>query len=242
MIKDLDEHLAGIAIGINFRPNFIIEDKFGQIIDLILFSKKSILTPKIFPGIQNEVNYKILINRETQDQLSIDASNIILQIHFHEKSLFQKSDTKNIIKHFEDQIIKNVMKEFSIQQIKRLGFLKKYIIKDTTLEKNFIKKTIGNKLSDVSDINLNFSKKIPIKESISNKDINDFDNVIFNIIKRSEKKTMFMAVDYQSYFKPPLQKYYDIPFKKFITKANDFINKNYLKWLNENYTGNTNEK
>lgn len=96
-------------------------------------------------------------------------------------------------------------------------------------------------MDGVNDIDLKFSRKFPVPESLTKKNIYDYDNVIFNIIKRADKDELYISVDYQKYFEPFLQSSVGINFQDFAKKANEFNSKNYLNWLNTNYSLKKNE-
>lgn len=232
-IKKLDDYLISIAIGIRYRANFSIEDQMGKIVDKILYSKNSYFNPTIFPFVQNNVNEKKLINEKTQDYMTINNSNIILEIFLGEN--FKISDIDEIVDKFEEQIIKGVLKEFNITQIVRAGFIKRYVFGIDDLAKTFIDKTIGGTFEGINDINLSFSKKFPVKDALREKEIYDYDNVIFNIIKKSDLDELYTSIDYQKYFIPYLNNANKVEFNKFYSKVNEFNNNNYLSWLNTNY-------
>jgi hypothetical protein len=232
MIKNLDSYLKGIVLGIRFRPNFSIEDRLGEIADTILYSKNSIFSPKIFPETETSLEGKTLLNRDTEDNIQINYSNIILDIHFNEKSNFKRQDVPLLLEKYESVILAGVLKKIKVEDIVRIGFVQKYIFEDTTLVKNFIKQTISSNLGDVKDINLRFSKKIPIELSLIKKDVNDYDNVIFNVIKRADKDEIFISLDYQSFYEPFLEDSSSIPYKEFLGKAEKFNSSKFIDWLN----------
>ena len=233
MIENLDKFIAGIALGVRFRANFSIEDQLGQIIDKILYSKNSFFNPSVFPLVKSDVGRRMLINEETNDVLRIDNSNIILEIQTDAK--FKVKDIPKILKHFDTEIIKGIMKSFAIKEIVRVGYIRRYLFEMQDLAKTFVDKTIGGTLGGVNDINLSFSKKIPVAEAIAKRDVNDYNNAIFNIVKKADLNEIFMSVDFQSFYDPFLTASTDIPFKSFIETAESFNKKNYLPWLNSNY-------
>jgi len=235
MINDLEKYLIGIALGIRFRANFSIEDQLGKITDTILYSKDSFFGPTIFPKVSAGIVKKLLFNELTQDTLRIDNSNIILEIYFGDDLSFGKGDLSEILNGFEKQIVQGILKEFSIKEIIRIGYIKRYLFQINKLANSFVNKTIGDTLQGINDINLNFSKKILLTEALAKKDINDYDNAIFNVIKRSDVDEIFMSVDYQSFFDPFLPSSMNIEFKSFIDRANGFNQNKYLPWLNNNY-------
>jgi hypothetical protein len=242
MISNLDDFLSGIVIGVRFRANFSIEDELGKITDTILYPVNSSFNPSIFPEvISTGPGQKVLINHDTQDSLSIDNSNIILTIQLTEGSTFHISDVDQIPFDFNKQIIKGIMKEFSIKEIIRIGFIRRYLFPIEELANSFVEKTIGNTLQGINDINLRFSKRIPVFGAIAIKDTNDYDNAIFNIIKRADRKEIFMSIDHQKYYDPFLPDVINIDYDEFLNITNKFSNSVYLPWLNRNYAEIENE-
>ncbi|MDD5596905.1 MAG: hypothetical protein PHV82_03105 [Victivallaceae bacterium] len=235
MIKDLQQYLNGIALGVRFRANFSIEDQLGKITDTILYSRKSFFNTEIFPHVRNSVGKKILINHKTSDTLTIDNSNFILETNFYDDMGFNTNDYNKIVNNFQKQIVKDVMNKFGIIQIVRIGLIKRYLFPIEALAKTFVDKTIGCTLDGVNDINLQFSKKMPLPEALVKKDVFDYCNAIFNIIKLSGQDNIFMSVDYQWFYSPFLEKANDIDFAPFIENAEKFNKNNYLNWLNTNY-------
>jgi hypothetical protein len=241
MIEKLEDYLIGIALGVRFRANFSIEDQFGKIADTILYSDGAFFEPNVFPRATSSASSRILFNEVTNDRLHIDNSNIILEINFGDDLKFKKGDLETILEHFDKQIIKGVMREFSIKEIKRIGYIRRYLFEIEKLANSFVNKTVGSTLGGVNDINLKFSKRFPVQEALVKKDVNDFDNAIFTVIKKADLKEIFMAVDYQSFFDPYLPASNQIKFEPFIKKANGFNSKNYQIWLNDNYVEGNNE-
>lgn len=239
MIDNLGKYRIGIAIGVRYRANFSLEDQLGNIVDRILYEKDSFFGPKVFTGVINKVNEKILINDNSKDHLVINNSNIILEINYGET--FQRSDLDVILKGFNKEIIEGVMKKYRVTEINRVGLIFRYLFKMETLADTFIDKTIGATLEGINDINLSFSKKIPVPESLAKKGVNDYHNAIFNVIKRADKQELFMSVDYQKYFDPFLTSASQIEFEHLVKTVESFNSGKYLNWLNKNY-GTLNEK
>jgi len=229
----LSESLISMVIGIRFRANFSIEDQLGQIVDQILYSKDSYFNPKKFPLVQSGVGRKILANQSTGDQLTIDNSNIILEIVFGDS--FAISDLNRILECYESEIIKGIMKKFAIKEIVRVGYIKRYIFKIEKLAKKFVDKTIGSTLEGINDIHLSFSKKLPVDEALVKDAVNDYDNAIFTVIKKADLDEIFMSVDYQRYYDPFLPLSTEVKFIPFIDRAEKFNVNRYLPWLKSNY-------
>jgi len=236
-IKNLDEFLFGISIGVRFRANFAIEDRLGEIVDTILYSENSFFSPSVFPEVVSGIdNRKILKNEKTGDLLHIDNSNLVLEVFFQSaEGVFEQKSFSRIIEAFNKQIIAGVMREFKIKEIARIGYIRKYLFKIEDLARAFVGKTIGNSLGGINDIDLRFSKKIPSAEGTVKQNVNDYFNAIFNVIKKANRDEIYMSVDFQKFFDPFLPSYSEIDLLKFVEEATSFNQKSYLPWLNSNF-------
>lgn len=235
MISSLDDSLIGIALGVRFRANFSVEDQLGKIVDTILYSRGAFFDPTIFPQVNSMVGTKTLINTKTKDNLRIDNSNFILELFLSKEGSFSIGDLPKIHAQFEDQIINRVMRTFALTQIVRVGYVKRYLFHLEDLAKLFVDKTIGKTLGGVNDINLSFSKKLAVGESLVKEGVKDYQNAIFNIIKKADLKEIFMSVDFQHLYDPFLESSTEIRFGSFVEQAERFNSNNYLPWLNSNY-------
>ena len=103
------------------------------------------------------------------------------------------------------------------------------------LADSFVDKTIGKTLEGVNDINLRFSKKLPVPMSLVKEAVNDYFNAIFNIIKKADRDEIFISVDFQQHFNPVLSTVQEMNFKNFISEADSFSTKRCLPWLKQNY-------
>ena len=182
---------------------------------------------------RNNGSEKILYNNETGDKLTINNSNIILDIVFGD--IFKKEDYGELLERFNSEIIDGIMRTYKITEINRLGLIHRYVFPEKELAKNFIDKTIGKTLEGVNDINLTFSKKFPVSEALVKKEIFDYTNVIFNVIKKANEDNLILSVDYQKYFDPYLSSSSELKFDNYIKSMTDFNSKSYLNWLNQNY-------
>jgi len=234
-MEDINEYFIGMALGVRFRANFSIEDQMGSIVDTILYSKNSFFGPSIFPKVKGFLGSKILFNELTQNKIHIDNSNVILELNFTDEQGFRKDEADKITKMFEGQIIRNVMQQFKIREIVRIGYIKRYVYNIDNLANTFVNKTIGDTLGGINDINLSFSKKFTTVDGQIKQNVNDYDNAIFNIIKKADLDEIFMAIDFQRYFHPFLDNAGEIKLRQFIEKAEAFNSGNYLAWLNKNY-------
>ena len=233
MITNLSDYLVGVAVGIRFRANFSLEDQFGKIVDDILYSKHSSFGPAVFPNVRSAVGGRQLVNEATGDSMTIDNSNFILEIECGNRCT--ADDVVPLVDAFRTQIIQGVMKKYGVREIIRVGYIRKYIFTVGQLANRFVDKTIGSSLEGVEDINLSFSKKMPTEDAFSQRDVDDYHNAIFNIIKHADKDEIFMSVDFQRMFLPFLPSVNEMKFDPFVSSAESFNKRIYLPWLNTNY-------
>ena len=82
MRNSLGSYQTGYVIGIRYRANFSVSDLFGSIIDEIIYTKNSPFNEKIFPLLQHtKADEKVLINPDNNNRLTINTSNIVLDIN-----------------------------------------------------------------------------------------------------------------------------------------------------------------
>ena len=136
---------------------------------------------------------------------------------------------------FKETILKYIMHEYSIGYINRIGFINRYILKDKEIIEKFVNGTVGRGFTDVNDINLQFSKRISLTESLVKQEVDDYHNVIINIIKKNNTDELFLSIDYQLYYSPMLEKASQVEFDKFLKISNDYINNHVLSFLNNTY-------
>ena len=182
----------------------------------------------MFPTVRSGVGKKILCNEATNDSLRIDNSNIILEIAYG--ATYTTTDTIKLQRQFNSEIINGIMRIFKIKEIVRLGYVKRYVFKIEQLARRFVDKTIGQTLGGVNDINLSFSKRLPVTDALVKQDVNDYDNAIFSVVKKADVNEIFMSIDYQRYFDPFLESSSQIGFDNFIMQADSFTQKKYLPW------------
>jgi len=231
MISNLNDYLESIVIGIRYRANFSIADNFGNILDEILYSKGAFFNQDFFPLVlHSKADEKVLFNEDNKNSITINSSNVIIELHN-----VNKLNLKEIIESFKSQIVFGVMKKYKITQINRIGFINRYLFKEKILADNFIEKTIGETLEGIKDINLQFSRKYTISEALVKKDVYDYYNAIYNVIKRANKDELFISVDFQRFYEPVLESTSLIKYEQFIDKVYIYNSEDFLPWLNNNY-------
>lgn len=234
MIENLNQYLVSSVVAVRYRQNFSIVDKFGTIIDEILYDKNTFFKPGDFQFVQHtKADEKVIFNQANGNNLKINTSNVILEIHKNDESDIEYK--KKAFEAFDKQILQGILKKNKIVQINRVGYINRYVFPIKELAENFINKTIGSTIDNVRDINLRFSRKYPISEAQVKKDVYDYNNSIYNAIKQSDKDEIFFSVDYQRYFEPFLESSSLIKFASFCESVDSHNEKTFLQWINDNY-------
>lgn len=234
MIENLDKCKVGYVFGVRYKRTFMIADNLGAITDEILQSKKSKLKASLLPYIQHinrdEDVLMDINNGLPENRLTINTSNIILDVQNMDKIPYKLGKEA-----FKETILDKIMYEYKIGSINRMGLISRYMINDSDIIKKFMDGTVGRGLTDVNDINLQFSKRLPVTESIIKEGVDDYQNAIVNIIKKNEKDELFVSVDFQRYYSPMLERATLIDFEKLIKDSDVYINNQIVAFLNNTY-------
>ncbi|MFZ7134466.1 MAG: hypothetical protein ACOWWR_19145 [Eubacteriales bacterium] len=110
MVDNLDKYLVSSVVAVRYRQNFSIVDKFGTIIDSILYGKGTFFTPEKFQFVQHtKADEKVLFNNENNNNLKINTSNMILEIFINDESDLAYKEAA--FRAFDNQIIQDVLKK-----------------------------------------------------------------------------------------------------------------------------------
>ena len=67
------------------------------------------------------------------------------------------------------------------------------------------------------------------------KDVYDYENAIFNLVKHSDKDELEVSIDFQRFYTPMLELAAQLEGKEFYKSVDDFNNETFKKWFNERY-------
>lgn len=229
-MKELKNKITGISLGIRFIRTFRISDISGDIIDNILHSKKSPFDIDYFPRIkENTSREKILLNDETNEYLRINTDDLILSISVDD-------DLDKKIKFIKEKVIpyykETLFRKYEIENIKRIGIIFHHKLEKFNAINKLVKELTSDKIDEVNNVNLSFSKKLPTHEGLIEKDTNNFKNTIYTF--EQQKDDILFNFDYQYYYEPALQdlrntdidQITELPFKYLEEKV-------YNNWLNK---------
>ena len=231
MIDDFDKYLTKSIIGVRYRLNPKLTDSLGSVIDKILYADKTYFSPVRFPISQNSsFNERIICNNDRNDILKINTFNTQLEIGINERSDVQHRN--KAFSAFNDQILQGIFKEEKITSINRIGFVNRYDFPIKRISRNLINSFLGESFENVNDIELRFSKKIMPKEA-SKKGIDNFENVIYSISKKTDQDNIVIILDFQKYFNPPLESSRGIDYEDFVGSMNEHLVNTFYTWINQ---------
>ena len=198
---DMKNNIIGLILGIRFNRSFRIPDISGDIIDNILYSKETPFGTNFFPkteGISGQE--KTLFNPKTFEYLRINSDDLILGIevnnNFEEKFNWIKNDVLN---YFKNVLFYN----YNIKNIRRLGIIFAHKLGKNKKLYDAVSLLTENEVSEADNINISFSKKAPVIESLFRKGVDDYKNRIYNIQELEE--AIYTDLDYQYYYKPAIE-------------------------------------
>jgi hypothetical protein len=88
------------------------------------------------------------------------------------------------------------------------------------------------KIEDADNISISFSKKLPAKEALYRKGVDDYKNTIYNL--QEKKEYINSSLDYQYYYKPAIEDLRDCFVDNVFDDAKDFLINNYYSWIIKN--------
>lgn len=229
--------LSGLSIGMRFRSNYGLDDKIGEILDNILFSKKTYFNPDVFPYTSKGPGDNKLYNLETKDYLQITSNDIILDINFSEYNGFAKDQMNEIISEYESSILKSIKDIYAVKDIFRLGIIKKHLFNNDQFNKKVFTSNMIDDVSGVDEYSISFQKRMPKIESLTNKEINDYRNAIFNAKKKPGSDGLIVTIDYQNYFDPTITDISDLEYRTFISDADKYYNSSFKNWVDTKIVG-----
>lgn len=222
--------LTKFAFGIRFTKGFHVEDQLGSIVDEILYSENSVFNENIFPEIQRGDGIRRLVNRTTNNNLTISVRDFIFEYSIVNDF---NHEFNKYLNEYDKTILKKIFDGFKIKNIARFGFIvfAELDKEDTLLEsvKTLINQQYEINAQESLSIRFNIVKKKPFK--IGTEVTEDFDNTIITYNRSQQDNNITFAVDYQKYFNPVLDVMREAPisYVDFCKKCLDNFRKNYEK-------------
>lgn len=223
------ECLFSLGIGLKYRPNFSLRDNFGNIIDDILYSRGSLFNEDFFPESKTEFNEHILFNKDTNNNLRIGSHGSYVEVV---SELGNNKFFSNITTAFKNNIIYGAFNKYKLTQIAMIGLVNRYLIKDKDYSNYIVRYFTNNVTQDINSLDIKFTRRKPVPESLAKKKVNDHINIIYNIIKKTELDEIFLSIDYQLRYDPYLTDVSQIKFDDFVSNCNAVNNKEFKKLTN----------
>lgn len=226
-MKNLQDNIIGITIGIKFNRSFRIPDISGDIIDNILYSDKTPFGTDFFPQVQGSASgERTLFNPETSEYLRVNTDDIILAVVVDKN--YQKiiKWLKEVVFDYFGEIL---FRKYTIKNIRRIGIVFSHKISKNSKLDNAVSLITENALDNVNDINISFSKKIGSVEALYRKGVSDYKNTIYNF--QEIKEAINCSLDYQYYFDPVIEDLRECYIDRIFNDAEMFLENNYYQWL-----------
>lgn len=211
--------IISLALGVRFRANFKIEDRLGEIVDGILYKKDSYFNPHFFPMTRNQVNEKVLYNEETGNYLLVNNSSIIGEFSSRDGEV----DVYSLTKRFGIDILDNLISNYKLSSIYRIGYLLRVKITNKQALANLIKRDTGMSIKDIGEYSTTFSLTKSLKESMAKRAIYDFLTIIYNISREHGTDALILSIDYQKNYKPFADHFDELKYEQFAKDAHSYI-------------------
>lgn len=230
--KDLKNKVIGITLGIRFNRSFRVSDISGEIIDDILYNSKSPFGADFFPRIQEGRREKVLFNPQTTEYFRINTDDIIIGLEVKDGNFDQRFSflVNDVLNYLKDLLFKN----YGLKNIRRVGVIFSHKIDRTDLLGSSVKALTKDKIGQVDNINISFSKKLAATESLYRKGVHDYKNTIYNLTEVDS--SILAELDYQYYYNPPIEDLRECFVDKVIEDAKSFLDGSYYEWLKNTNT------
>lgn len=240
MTTDVKKYLSSITIGLRFGPSFSISDNLGKIADWILYEEGSFFDKKVFPNIASLPFTIRLENPKTGDYLMLSQQDLILNCNFDDTVVKPdpevnpklKTGSINDIHENFKQLLER-LQDCGLDRIQRLGYINRYVFDTTELTKAVTGAVVGKTIDGVSDMTLRFSKRYPVPEALSKKNINNYHNVIYTIVKKVDSDDLTIMLDYQEFYEPNLVGTHEVQFNAFLSKMASYNKETFPGWLSK---------
>ncbi|MFC1645176.1 hypothetical protein ACFL08_04070 [Patescibacteria group bacterium] len=225
----MDKIVKNITIGIRHKRTFKIRDHFGKFIDRILHASDSPFSTTYFPFLDEKTSNSFTLHNKDNEYFQINADDFVVSLK--STNNFQKD-----ILHIKDTVLPFIKKRLfnitEISDISRIGIIFSLEITSKNELNKLISFFTNSNIKSTNDFDMRFSQKIPVSESLVKKNINDYINIIYSLVK--DKNKLFINIDYQRYFEPELRDINDFDLNGFIESATATLNNSYNNWL-KNY-------
>lgn len=225
---NLKKDIKSITLGIRHSRSFRLRDESGRLVDDIVYNEDSPFGAEMFPEVRDtNTRERILFNSETDEYIRINTDDLILKIkvdgNFDAKIKFLN---EKVLPYFKTHLFK----KYELININRIGIIFGHEISDKQKLKSIIPLITQSKINKAQNINLTFSVKDDVQESLYRKNVNDFKNYIFSFSEIKDDK-LEANLDFQYYYEPVFYDLRECDTEKFINDAITFLENKYYPWI-----------
>ncbi len=218
-----------VVFGVRYSPRYEIADRVGSIVDRILLTPDSPFGPTTFPLSQRDPDAQNLLNPDTNDSLSLTQSDTILQMHIDTRKI---ADVRKLADGYSAFILGSINDLVQLKNIVRYGVVFQLKECRSSLSEPPTSYFIPKDFRDTRSMSLRFTRRLPLFEALSRKNVDDYRNVIYTV-KQTEEGKVNISVDYQEYFKPALdaKECNNKPFTDFVDRGISYFQGEFQDWL-----------
>jgi hypothetical protein len=229
--------IAEVAFGVRYEPQFKVFDYLGELLDEVLRADGTPFGPDVFSQSQTDGNERLLVSPEKKRFLRLNQQDTILVWELDTRKL---DDVLALAKDFHEYVLTPLRKGTDVSSIQRYGMMLR-LKKLTGLKNPPLARYLSQDFttSSLTTLAMHFTRRLPAHEALWRKNVDDFRNVIY-IVEEAEKGETQFSVDYQEYFKPPLDRtdWNKRPFTDFSEQALNYFEQEVSKWL-KSFTDNS---
>lgn len=227
----MDINIKKISLGLRHRRTFRIPEIAGSLIDFVVHDDSSPFNTDVYERTdalldgRGENKGRILSDASGANSLMIDVDSVILNLETKDIN----TTLKDIQETYLPYIVKNIHKEFKIENFNRLGIVYEFSLTGTP--NHFLSRLTGGKFSTAQSGQFKFgSKEMELKSAVMN-GLLDYKNYLIAI--GFDEHEMQSKFDYQYYFEPEIKSTGDIDFSGFIKESEQQLQHKFLNWLND---------
>lgn len=220
--------ISRITFGVRYEPQYTLRDRMGSVVDAILRSDGTPFSPEVFPLSTADTTEQVLLHPTDGSVLRISHQDTILQLPMDSRNL---DWIHGVGEDFERFVLRPLREISRLSNILRYGVLLN-LDNVKGLKSRPIQRYVASEFQDANTLVMRFSRRLPAEEALVRKRVEDYRNAIYNL-KESEDGTVAMSIDYQEYFKPPLdaKDWADKPFSKFVSRGLGYFESDFNRWF-----------
>jgi hypothetical protein len=217
-MKASELKIERVAFGVQYSTHNTLLDHLGEILDEILALPE--YGPEVFPGTAVLAQGRVLLNRETREQLTLTTNDTVLDLPINDLDI---EKVKDLGAAFADKIWKTVWELGKHPPATRFGCMLSFALPSEWSPADDL---LGIGGQETDQFALRYSRRFAADEGIAKAGIDDYHVAIYSI--SDDPPTRMGSVDLQRYFDPPVESEKEFkahPFLSFVDRAIRFYEK-----------------